>query len=598
MTDAGLRDGQWLVRRNGSFVLVTELLFRVAERCDGQRTIEDIARDLSKVTRWLVTPSDVHTLIEQKLAPMGLIRRPQPPNEATRTAPEQTETPRSALSVNFRRTLLGPAAVGRAADVLQGLFSPWVLGSAMALLVACHMWVYWGHGPTAGLAETIRRPELFLLVVGGLVLAGVIHELGHAAALRYGGGRPGRVGFGFYLVFPAFYSDVTDAYRLRRRDRIRTDLGGPYFHLLLTLPLVALHVLTGEEVLLLMVLLIDVEVLRQFIPFVRLDGYWFLADVTGIPDFFTQLRVFLTRVLRIRALREQPIPQLQLRRSARISFAVYMGVALIAIPALLLYTAVKLPGILSLAWQSLRIQAATAVDAATGGRIVATAAASVAILLLIIQILGMMAFVYLVGVRPIWRAWRSSIGQPPVVRWTVRGALGLAVGGMAAVLGALYPWDRIGPMVGGSIPGVKHTFGKVVLVAGLLLVAIAAVSILQSSSTRRWWLGLATVAIGLGVLWTDGLAINHSSSRMDDLINQSFRQTTGREASSAEVEEVREVATQLGIWVAAGYGGYITAAGGMVAAVGGAAVAVAARSVRTTARTVPRSSRKGVPTAR
>jgi hypothetical protein len=85
---------------------------------------------------------------------------------------------------------------------------------------------------------------------------------------------------------------------------------------------------------------------------------------------------------------------------------------------------------------------------------------------------------------------------------------------------------------------------------------------------------------------------------MDDLINQSFRQTTGREASSAEVEEVREVATQLGIWVAPGFGGYLTAAGGLVAAAGGAALAIGAWPTRTTARTVPQSSRKGVPSAR
>ena len=38
------------------------------------------------------------------------------------------------------------------------------------------------------------------------------------------------MGAGLYLVWPAFYTDVTDSYRLGRAGRIRTDLGGLYFN--------------------------------------------------------------------------------------------------------------------------------------------------------------------------------------------------------------------------------------------------------------------------------------------------------------------------------------------------------------------------------
>ena len=38
------------------------------------------------------------------------------------------------------------------------------------------------------------------------------------------------MGAGLYLVWPAFYTDVTDSYRLGRGGRLRTDLGGLYFN--------------------------------------------------------------------------------------------------------------------------------------------------------------------------------------------------------------------------------------------------------------------------------------------------------------------------------------------------------------------------------
>jgi putative peptide zinc metalloprotease protein len=67
---------------------------------------------------------------------------------------------------------------------------------------------------------------------------------------------------------------------------VRTDLGGIYFHAVACVGLIAAAVFLRAEYLLTAVALINMEMMRQFIPFVRLDGYWLLADLTGVPDFF------------------------------------------------------------------------------------------------------------------------------------------------------------------------------------------------------------------------------------------------------------------------------------------------------------------------
>src|SRR5205807_351311 len=92
-----------------------------------------------------------------------------------------------------------------------------------------------------GMRSLIYQPGL-LLVVGGLLLASaVFHEFGHATACRYGGARPGVVGVGLYVVWPAFYTDVTDSYRLDRGGRLRTDLGGVFFNSIFILGLFAAY---------------------------------------------------------------------------------------------------------------------------------------------------------------------------------------------------------------------------------------------------------------------------------------------------------------------------------------------------------------------
>lgn len=57
---------------------------------------------------------------------------------------------------------------------------------------------------------------LDLLVLALLLVSAALHEWGHVTACRYGGVKPGVMGFSLYLVWPAFYSTATDSYRLSR----------------------------------------------------------------------------------------------------------------------------------------------------------------------------------------------------------------------------------------------------------------------------------------------------------------------------------------------------------------------------------------------
>ena len=118
----------------------------------------------------------------------------------------------------------------------------------------------------------------------GLVLfSGFLHELGHAAGTRCGGAAPGGMGVGIYLAFPAFYTDLTDSSRLNRRGRLRSDLGGVYFNAVLVVAAAATYLGTGFGPLLVFITVSEAAALYQFLPFIRLDGYYILSDTIGVP---------------------------------------------------------------------------------------------------------------------------------------------------------------------------------------------------------------------------------------------------------------------------------------------------------------------------
>ena len=137
--------------------------------------------------------------------------------------------------------------------------------------------------------EVFATPTTALLIYGLLVASAVLHELGHAAACRYGGAEPGEIGVGIYIVFPAFYTDVTDSYRLGRAGRVRTDLGGLYFNAMTVVVFALLYVATGSGLWLLTALGLQLQMLQQLIPVVRFDGYYVLSDLAGVPDLFARV---------------------------------------------------------------------------------------------------------------------------------------------------------------------------------------------------------------------------------------------------------------------------------------------------------------------
>ena len=130
----------------------------------------------------------------------------------------------------------------------------------------------------------------------GVVSAG-FHELGHAAAARYGGATPGGMGMGLYLVWPAFYTDVTDAYRLPKRDRLRVDLAGLYFNAVVAVVTMAVWLVVRSDALLLLVALQVLQMVKQLSPVIRADGYHILSDATGVPDLYAHMGPTLRRLL-------------------------------------------------------------------------------------------------------------------------------------------------------------------------------------------------------------------------------------------------------------------------------------------------------------
>jgi putative peptide zinc metalloprotease protein len=435
MTGSGYRVPPALVRRaDGQTVQLTPLLYATLAAVDGRRTYQDLAEAVSVDLGRTLTEGNVVALVD-KLRPLGLV-------ESDAGAGGAAPVPRSnpLLALRFKVAVTEPERTRRLTDPFARLFHPMVAIPVLTLFAWTCWWVLLHKGLASATHDAFARPGLLLAVLAVTVLSAGFHEFGHAAATRRGGATPGVMGAGLYLVWPAFYTDVTDSYRLGKGGRLRTDLGGLYFNAIVTVLTVGVWLVTGYDAVLLIVATQILQMLRQLLPLVRFDGYHVLADVTGVPDLFQRIGPTLRSL--VPGLKPQP-SAMALKPWARLVITAWVLMVVPVLGCTLVLMVLTLPRIVGTALHAANLQRHALSTAADSGALVELAARAVA---LVVVLLPVVATAYMLArvARQVSRAvWRRTSGRP------ARRAGAVLVAG-ALVAGLAFAWwpspDRYRPV--------------------------------------------------------------------------------------------------------------------------------------------------------
>jgi putative peptide zinc metalloprotease protein len=357
------------------------------------------------------------------------------------------------LALKMRTGVVPEGVVNAITTVFRPLYWPPVVLAVLASFLALCGWLFLFHGVAQSLRQTLYDPKFILLLLGLVILSAAFHECGHATACRYGGARPGVMGVGIYIVWPAFYTDVTDAYRLGKAGRLRTDLGGVYFNSIFTLGTFAAYFLTGWEPLLLIVPLQIMEILHQFLPFLRLDGYYIVSDLTGVPDMFARIKPTLASLL---PARETPDEVKVLKPWVRVATTLYV---LTFVPLLLLFlalTVINVPRIVATAYDSFFVQLHKLGEGSALGDVVGV----IQMVVLVLPVAGIVYTLWKLGWKALVGGWRGTTGRP-VLRSANVAAAAAAFAGVGWMWAPNGEYRPIQPGERGTLQGAVHELGAI-----------------------------------------------------------------------------------------------------------------------------------------
>jgi putative peptide zinc metalloprotease protein len=443
--DSGFKRPPFIARRrDGQVVQMHQMLYRLAEQIDGHAKLEEVAERFSTAIERNVKAADVQMLIDQQLRPLGIVA---PPNRADVVELGKVDP---LLALKFRAAVVPDSAVRSLTTIFRPLFRPSVVLLVVLAMAALDGWLFFVHGISQSVRHTLYDPALMLMLIAGVIVATAFHEIGHATACRYGGARPGVMGVGIYIVWPAFYTDITDAYRLGKRGRLRADLGGMYFNAVFALIVAAAYALTSFEPLLLLIVLQNFTILQQALPLLRLDGYYILSDLTGVPDIFMRIRPVLGSLIPGR----NPDPRVtELKSWVRTAVTFYILLIVAFLGVTVLAMVINLPRIVATGYDSAALRFQAIGPGFSHGQTATALLDVIQMLFLALPAAGVVYTAARIGRRMAAGALKWSAGQP--ARQTA-----LATAGAAAAVVAAFSWlpngqyQPVQPAEHGTVPGL------------------------------------------------------------------------------------------------------------------------------------------------
>ena len=348
-----------LKRDGGSIFRFTPLQWQAVVLFDGVRTFDEIAELRTEQTGAPLSGDEVRAFADAMERDGFWYKTPQEKNLALSQKLMDQRGRRAGRKSKINLAHIAFSAwdpdrfLSRLDEAIgKALYSPWCV-LAMVLLFAFETAVFiakWNiMGPDMYLYYNFtKKTFLDILQFYALFLAlGFIHETAHGLTCKHFGGQVHSMGLLFLYLMPAFYVDVTEVWvSATKVQRLATIIAGIWIEMtvcgfaiivwLNTLPGEWLHDFAYQLILItgIFVLLINLN------PLIKLDGYYFLTELIGIPDLKERSTAFVSGWFQNRVLR-LPVETLVVPRK-RAPFFIFYAVASGVYSYLLLFVVVRL----------------------------------------------------------------------------------------------------------------------------------------------------------------------------------------------------------------------------------------------------------------
>jgi putative peptide zinc metalloprotease protein len=263
------------------------------QQFNGARSLSEVGEAFQARFQARLEPAALSAFVE-RLISLGLFEGERSEKESSALSRRQSGTGLERLFFIKLKAVDPDDWLGAVAARLRLLLRPWFWPASLAVVVSA-LWLVSRHSAefTFTLASLLTVQSIgWLVLTMFLVIA--LHEIAHGVVCRHLGGHVHEMGFLLLYFQPCLYCDLSDAWMFRERwKKVLVTFSGAYFQILLgalgvwgwriTVPGTWVN-----DLFWLLAIVSLFNVLFNFNPLIKLDGYYLLSDGLGIPNLRTR----------------------------------------------------------------------------------------------------------------------------------------------------------------------------------------------------------------------------------------------------------------------------------------------------------------------
>lgn len=271
---------------NGSKVQINEVTYSLLSLLDGRKNLVELTNVFNRINNAKCSVSDIFEVLDGKLKEVGIVVC-EPSNEVKKCEHKYLHLQICLISNKYSSHItkyMGWMFRDRY------FYRNFILVNLMTY--AFFIILLLGFSVSLSCLSTINFIVLFFLMVFALIF----HELGHIAACDFYGAKHGDIGFGFYLLCPVMFADVTEIWKLPKKEKIIVNLAGIFVGNIFALLFLLLFYIFRKDYFLYAFYLQSLEGFFNLNPLVKYDGYWVLTDLLNSCNLSLEAHMKLKKI--------------------------------------------------------------------------------------------------------------------------------------------------------------------------------------------------------------------------------------------------------------------------------------------------------------
>lgn len=272
------------------FFRIKEGEYFITQNLDGKTSVEKVLNRFKERFNLTLSPDSLNQFIE-KIDRLGFLEKEGIEREEERVsirAQKEKNTFKKILFLKLK-AFDPDAFITKLYSKTKFVFSkPFLIFMGLTILLASLIAIAnWGEisWSIAGLTSVTNLLGIWLTIFWVISL----HEFAHALTCKYYGGEVREMGFLLLYFQPCFYSNLSDAWFFPKRAKIIVSFAGAFFQIFIWAVATILWRITDTETGLnqfffVTMITSGVIVLFNFMPLIKLDGYYLLSDYLEIPN--------------------------------------------------------------------------------------------------------------------------------------------------------------------------------------------------------------------------------------------------------------------------------------------------------------------------